>query len=189
MVNIITIYGNSMEEVYLRELSLNDGEKELEFMRNLPKKERGFENPSDPDDLINIETFKEWLGKKSNEAKGLDLKEGYVPQTIYWIMLGNEVVGIGKLRHYLNDHLLQHGGNIGYGVSNEYRGKGIATKALALILKEAEKYDQDEVLLTTDEDNVGSRKVIENNNGVLKKIENGSCYYWIKIKDKQPKTV
>ena len=56
-------------------------------------------------------------------------------------------------------------------------------------LKEAEKYDQEEVLLTTDEDNIGSRKVIENNSGELRKTENGSCYYWIKIKDKQPKTV
>lgn len=178
-----------MEEVYIKELSLNDGERELEFLRNLPKKERGFENPSDTRDLINIETFKEWLGAKTNEAKGIDLKEGYVPQTIYWIMMGDKVVGIGKLRHYLNDHLLEHGGNIGYGVASEYRGKGIATKALSLILKEAEKYDQDEVLLTTDEDNIGSRKVIENNGGELRKIKNDTCYYWIRIKDKQPKTV
>lgn len=189
MVNIIANYGRNMNEVYLKELSINDGEKELEFLRGLPEKENGFENPSDSSDLEDINKFKNWLERKINEAKGINLKEGYVPQTMFWIIYNNQVVGIAKLRHYLNDHLLMHGGNIGYGVAKEYRRMGIATKALALLLEEAKKYDQEEVLLTTDLENYGSRKVIENNNGRLEKIEEDTCFYWIKIKDKQPKTV
>ncbi len=176
-----------MEEIYLRELSIDDGEKELEYLRNLPTNENGFENPAKGNSLDNIDTFKEWLIMRSNQSKGIGLKEGNVPQTIYWIMMGSNIVGIGKLRHYLNDKLLQHGGNIGFGILEEYRGRGIGTKALNLLLEESKKYDQDEVLLTADEDNMGSRKSIENNGGVLRRIEDGCCFYWIKIREKKPK--
>ncbi|HOO67944.1 MAG TPA: GNAT family N-acetyltransferase [Bacilli bacterium] len=177
-----------MEEIYLRELNINDGEKELEYLRNLPEKENGFENPAKKDSLDNINNFKLWLMQKVNDSEGTNLPEGYVPQTIYWIMMGDKIVGLGKVRHYLNDNLRKHGGNIGYGTSKEYWGKGIGTKALALLLKESSKYDQEEVLLTANEDNIGSRRVIEKNGGVLRKIEDNLCFYWIKIKDKAPKS-
>lgn len=170
-----------MSKIYLRKISLEDGLRELEFLKSIPEKENGFENPADIEDLMNLEKFKEWVKAKINDSKGINLKEGYVPQTIYWVMEDDNVVGIGKLRHYLNDHLLKHGGNIGYGVALNYRGKGIATKALALLIEEAKQYDQEEVLLTTDENNIGSRKVIENNGGILKKNEEGTCFYWIKL--------
>lgn len=173
---------NNLEDIYLKELSLEDGEKELEYLRKLPENENGFRNPSKEEDLINLETFRKWLEQKINESEGTNLPEGYVPQTIYWIMLEDKIVGIGKVRHYLNDILLKHGGNIGYGILKEYWGKGIGTKALELLLKKSSKYDQEEVLLTSNEDNIASRRVIEKNGGVLRKIEEESCYYWIKVK-------
>ena len=47
--------------------------------------------------------------------------------------------------------------------------------------------DYKKLLLTCDEDNIASRKTIENNNGKLEKVatdrENRmTCYYWITIK-------
>lgn len=178
-----------MVEVYLRELSIEDGEKELEYLRNFPDRENGFENPAHIEDLKDEASFSLWLQGKVNGSKGINLKEGRVPQTIYWIMVEDKIVGIGKLRHYLNESLLNYGGNIGYAISSEYRGKGIASKALSLILQEANNHEQEEVLLTVDSDNIASCKVIENNGGILKKEEDGTCFYWIKIKDKHSKTV
>lgn len=93
--------------IYLRPLSLNDGEKELEYLRNLPENENGFYNPASQEELVNLETFQKWLNQRYSESKGENLKEGYVPQTIYWVMNGNNIVGIGKLRHYLNEKLLE----------------------------------------------------------------------------------
>jgi predicted acetyltransferase len=58
-------------------------------------------------------------------------------------------------------------GHIGYAVVPARRGRGYATKALALLLPEARKEGLDYVELTTDADNIPSQKVITNNGGTL----------------------
>lgn len=168
--------------IYLRALSLNDGEKELEYLRNLPENENGFYNPASPEELLNEEVFQKWLNQRYLESKGENLKEGYVPQTIYWVMNENNIVGIGKLRHYLNEKLLEVGGHIGLGISNECRTKGVGTEALKLLLEEAQNLGVEEVLLTNNEDNYASRRIVEKCGGVLEGINNGKCKYWIKLK-------
>ena len=178
-----------MDNIYLRELSLDDGEKELEFVRNFPETENGFQNVCKGESLQNLENFKKRIKEKIDQSNGIGLPEGRVPETVYWIMKGDTIVGIGKLRHYLNDILLKHGGNIGYGIAEDYRGMGIGSKALSLLIEESKKYDQEEILITVDDDNIASCKVVEKNGGILRDTENGCCYYWVRIKDKQPKTV
>ena len=71
---------------------------------------------------------------------GLNLKEGFVPDTIFVLVDDNEnYVGIFNLRHYLNEFLANGPGHIGMGISSKYRRKGYATKGLALVLEEAKK--------------------------------------------------
>lgn len=60
-------------------------------------------------------------------------------------------------------------GHIGYAVVPWKRGRGHATRALALLLPEARKEGLDYVELTTDPDNLSSQKVITANGGVLVK--------------------
>lgn len=168
--------------IYLRKLSINDGPKELEYLRNLKENENGFYNPAGKEDLLNEENFKLWLKQKASESIGENLKEGYVPQTIYWVMQDNNIIGIGKLRHYLNEKLLESGGHIGLGISSECRSKGIGTEALSLLLEEAKKLGIEEALLTNNEDNIASRRIVEKCGGILESINNGSCKYWIQIK-------
>jgi len=60
-------------------------------------------------------------------------------------------------------------GHIGYAVVPWKRGRGYATRALALMLPEARKEGLAYVELTADLDNVPSQKVITNNGGVLVK--------------------
>jgi predicted acetyltransferase len=38
-----------------------------------------------------------------------------------------------------------------------------------------------ELLLTCDEDNTGSRRVIDANRGVLAAVTDGTCHYWIRL--------
>lgn len=167
--------------LYLREVSLNDGTRELEYLRNLPVDENGFCNPAVSEDLVNDKSFKKWLIKKVNEAKGINLKQGYVPQTLYWVMLNDDIVGIGKLRHYLNGNLLVNGGHIGLGISSNHRHSGIGTKALKLLLDKACELGVEDVLLTNYEDNIASRRIVEKCGGVLEGINDGLCKYWIKV--------
>lgn len=60
-------------------------------------------------------------------------------------------------------------GHIGYAVPEWRRGRGYATRALALLLPEARKEGLRWVDLTTDPDNLASQKVITRNGGVLVK--------------------
>ena len=60
-------------------------------------------------------------------------------------------------------------GHIGYAVPEWKRGRGYASRALALLLPEARKEGLRWVELTADPDNVASQKVIERNGGVLVK--------------------
>jgi len=58
-------------------------------------------------------------------------------------------------------------GHIGYIVVPGKRGRGYASRALALLLPEARKEGLTYVELTTDADNLPSQKVITNNGGTL----------------------
>ena len=58
-------------------------------------------------------------------------------------------------------------GHIGYAVVPWRRGRGYATRALALLLAEVRKEGLPWVELTTDTDNLPSQKVITNNGGTL----------------------
>ena len=68
-------------------------------------------------------------------------------------------------------------GHIGYAVVPAKRGRGYATKALAMLLPEARKEGLDYVELTTDADNIPSQKVITSNGGTLvERFDKGDAY-------------
>ena len=120
--------------------------------------------------------------------QGINLASGLVPCTFMLAYnQSQQIVGRVSIRHELNDFLLQKGGHIGYGVLPEYRLKGYASE----ILRQALIYCQDQlhlpkVLVTCDDDNIGSWKVIETNGGVLENkvdsVHGSTRRYWIKLK-------
>lgn len=93
-------------------------------------------------------------------------EDGRVPATMLFYFKGNEIVGAAHIRHELNDHLKLIGGHVGYGVSPHSRGNGYATKILESSLLFLKSLDVKKVLITCDEDNLPSAKVILNNNGI-----------------------
>lgn len=125
--------------------------------------------------------------------------DGRVPCTYFWIVdgvdegagegagegaardgvRGDEFVGYLALRHSLNAWLLEEGGHIGYSVRPSRRREGHATRALLLALQEAAALGLDRVLLTADEDNLGSQAVITGAGGVYEDTRNGKRRYWI----------
>ena len=102
----------------------------------------------------------------------LELKEpknGYVPDSTFFALdvERNIFVGAINIRHYLSEKLLLDGGHIGDGVRPSERRKGYATEIIRLGLEECKKIGITKVLIVCDKDNIGSRKSILNNGGVL----------------------
>jgi predicted acetyltransferase len=79
----------------------------------------------------------------------------------------NALLGECRIRHELTERLLWCGGHIGYDIYPSHRGKGYGNLILKLALEKARELGIYWVMVTCDEDNVISRKVIEANGGVL----------------------
>lgn len=96
------------------------------------------------------------------------LKPGYVPSYNFFAVDGEAFIGRVNIRTALTPALLQYGGNIGYAINPKYWRMGCGTEALRLALEKARELIQtDEVLITCDDSNTGSCRVIEKNGGVL----------------------
>lgn len=78
-------------------------------------------------------------------------------------------VGAVNIRYKLNDYLSKFGGHIGYGIRPSCRRKSYATKLLGLALEKCKELHLNEVLLVCNKDNLASKKVIQNNNGLFLK--------------------
>lgn len=84
-----------------------------------------------------------------------------MPDTYYFLWDNGRPVAWFKLRHYLTEVLAKGGGHIGYGVRRSERGKGYATKGLAMLLKLARGVVlEDEFYLSCDKQNQASLKVM-----------------------------
>ena len=123
------------------------------------------------DRFSSIEDWFEELKKRSCEDT---VPEGLVPSSTY---LGvrekdNYIVGMIDIRHYLNEYLTQAGGHIGYGVRKTERNKGYAKQMLKLALEKCKELKIKKVLITCDEDNIASEKVILSANAKLEDIRN-----------------
>ena len=123
------------------------------------------------DRFSSIEVGLEELKKRSCEDT---VPKGLVPSSTYLAVRekDNYIVGMIDIRHYLNEYLTQVGGNIGYGVRKTERNKGYAKQMLKLALEKCKELKIKKVLITCDEDNIASEKVILSANAKLEDIRN-----------------
>ena len=123
------------------------------------------------DRFSSIEIWFEELKKRSCENT---VPKGLVPSSTYLAVRekDNYIVGMIDIRHYLNEYLTQVGGNIGYGVRKTERNKGYAKQMLKLALEKCKDLKIKKVLITCDEDNIASEKVILSANAKLEDIRN-----------------
>jgi len=80
------------------------------------------------------------------------------------------VIGRVTLRHQLTEWLLKAGGHIGYDIRPSKRRIGYDSQILALVLPKARELGLTRVLVTCDETNIGSMKIIEANGGELEHV-------------------
>lgn len=107
---------------------------------------------------------------------------GHVPCTFFWVVDdADPTTSLGSLaiRHRLTPFLIEAGGHIGYSVRPSARRRHVATDALRAALPECRTLGIDRVLVTCDDDNIGSARVIEANGGVLEDVRDRMRRYWI----------
>ncbi|MFF5303407.1 GNAT family N-acetyltransferase [Streptomyces sp. NPDC013161] len=136
--------------------------------------------------LDSPEVFSAWVEQLQQQSdRSVAVGEGRVHATHWWIVEGDSYLGAIDLRHYLNAFLLDVGGHIGYSIRPSARRRGLATWALGAVLLEARTFGLGRVLVTCDDDNVGSARSIERNGGVLEDVRTTDAgikrRYWITL--------
>ncbi|MCY3864952.1 MAG: GNAT family N-acetyltransferase [Chloroflexi bacterium] len=111
---------------------------------------------------------------------------GMAPATQLWLVAaGYGYIGDVDVRHRLNKNLQRYGGHIGYKVRPSCRRRGYGTLICRLGIEQARRLGIGDILITCDDDNLGSAKIIEANGGVLQdRIDNQrgvlTRRYWIR---------
>lgn len=190
--------------IYLKEANFEDIEKEWQYIAAMPEDENGLTNQW-PD--ISREDFeKTALPEIINHSKGIDMPDeverlktasavfltpsnrtratsgsAQVAETFLFLWDDDTIVGLFRLRQYLNDALREGSGHIGYGIGKEYRGKGYGTKGLALTLEYGKNIiPEDEFYLRVNKDNPASLKVMIKNGGRI--VGENDEKYFVRIK-------
>jgi len=137
---------------------------------------------------IENENFGKYVQNRLDWKEGRNLPKGWVPASTFWLIRGdNTILGTSSLRHELTEHLRRIGGHIGFNIRPSERQKGYGTVILALTLEKAKELGLKRVLVTCDDNNIGSAKVIEKNGGVLEdkysndELEQPKRHYWIEL--------
>ena len=147
------------------------------------------------DEEIIPSTLQKYTGDINEFLAHLDTQENdpprlMVPGTMFFLVEGEEILGVCEIRHFLNSGLLKYGGHMGYGVAPKHRGNGYAAEMVKMAMPFMKQVGIDRCLITCVQENIASAKTIENVGGVLENeveiIRNGlpkiGLRYWVDVK-------
>ena len=160
----------------LKELPLNLIDTFLyEMYQDIPSGENGQTNKAYG---LTKKEFKQYvltqIKRKYNQVTFDD-----TPTITYIMYVNGYPVGFICLRTKIDDNWLKWSGHFYYQIRTTERRKGYATKMLALALEKLKELGFTEVYSQSSKGNIGSSKVIQNNNGIFINEINGSKYYKI----------
>lgn len=115
------------------------------------------------------------LRKFDDYRNGRNLRPGRVETDYYWLIDSEKAYFIGEIciRRTLTPLLLRYGGHIGYAVRYSEWNRGYGSLMLRLALEKARNMGLTDVLITCDDDNPASARVMEHNGFCLKdKVRN-----------------
>ena len=165
----------------LKRARVKDAEKIYEAISKMPPYENGFENAFY--NMSREEFIEKGIYMMLDSQKGINLKPFHVPQTYYFLWDDEQIVGLFKLRHYLNIFLREGGGHIGFGIINEYRGRHYATEGLRLTLRKAKEIiREDTVYMSCFKYNRASLQAMLSNGAYIDHEDEEIYYTRVKIR-------
>lgn len=180
----MTPRSENQSTILLRELRLDDEAPFVQALNSWPGDDSFMWGGPEKD-----QSFSDYSKLLEKNKSGIDLPSDRVEDTILFAFNNKgEITGRANIRHRLNDFLLKIGGHIGYAVPPNHRKNGYGTEILRQALVYCkEELRLDRALVTCDENNIGSQKIILNNNGFLENQEDNGPgrplknRYWITL--------
>jgi predicted acetyltransferase len=111
--------------------------------------------------------FRALLKRLNDFENGVNIPDGYVPSSTYWLVDSGELIGVSNLRHYLNERIKTSGGHIGLGIRPSRRGHGLGNLLLALTIQKARSKGIEELHIHCHKNNEASARMIISNGGKL----------------------
>ncbi len=153
-------------KIELKQININMEEQEYEMLQGILKVENGFTNPAYN---LSYKEYKKWLQDIDNHSKGIDLPEGWIPYTTYILYIDNIPVGYGRVRHSSSEYpeTVVGAGNLGYGISKQYRRNGYGNILFKELLKRCKEYGYNEIKLFPLKSNEATVRIMINNGGKI----------------------
>lgn len=137
-----------------------------EAIRECSSEEQRFEFGTPGDISVLDYGIQRYIEELPLYAQWKNLPQGRVAQTTYRLIENDSFIWQIKRRHELNAYLTTFGGHIGYVIRPSKRRQWYGTKILALGLEQWKQEWIKQVLITCNQSNIGSKKIIEANGGV-----------------------
>ena len=162
----------------LVEYNLDMGIDEYEMFQEIPAKENGSTNLCHG---IPFECFQYFL--ESQMARQFQKVSTYdTPTKMYIFYVDSLPVGYIGIRTEINEDWKNWCGNIYYAIRPSERNKHYGTEMLKYALQECKKLNINPVYIKSSAGNLGSQKVIENNNAQLLRVgQHGGRWYKIEL--------
>lgn len=121
---------------------------------------------------INPENIEDYIQLSKDFAEGKNLPDGWVPCSNWWLIDNGKFIGAANFRHELNDALKEHGGHVGYFIRPSKRNQGYGLELLRQMKDVIKANGLEKMMVTCNDSNIGSQKIIERNDGVFERYSN-----------------
>ena len=138
--------------IHLKKINYEDIDKEYKAIKSIPKEENGVINKYRK--ISKAEFKNNVIPNLLDHSNGINLEPNHVPDTYFFLWDDDTIVGLFKIRHYLNDALRSGAGHIAYTILKKYRGRGYATEGLKAAVKLCNGFiKEDEIYLSCNKNN------------------------------------
>lgn len=151
-------------------------EPTVEYDRQIREYRKEFLDSGDLNDgasrLKQFDDPRDWIAFLNRLKDSSTIPQGRVQLSQYMLVREEDqkIVGMINIRHTLNDYLERYGGHIGASVAPSERHKGYAELMLKMALSKCRELGIDRVLITCNDDNEASKRLILKCGGTFESV-------------------